>query len=103
MQNMKFDVENVRAYLNRNGFVFTVRGYDMENKDVYVDGVGVCERSKVAEVEHPDDLFYETPFSGFSNVDAWWDCINQFCKNKRKWLYAVRKKDFADKERIRSE
>lgn len=89
---MKFDVECVRRCLVESGVVYTVRGYEMKDGLVLVDGVGVCRRNKLAEVKEPLDLERFVDTSGFEDVGAWWKKIEGFIwrGEKRKWLYEVR-------------
>lgn len=86
---MQFNCLNVKSYLQRFGFVFTVRGYDMKNKTVMVDDVGQCKRTKIMEVKNITDLDFFVSNSGFLRVFTWWLQINSFTADKRKFLYKV--------------
>ena len=90
MKKMEFKVRCVRECLLREGRVFTVRGYNMCNEYVEVDGVGRCFRKHVMEVKSKEDLrIVGYGLSGFSSVDEWWRVIESFCAGRRKWLYYV--------------
>ena len=97
---MKFDVKCVKEYLKENGFVFTVRGFDMKDNFVNVEGIGKCWRKKIKEIESKFGLWDYHRFSGFKCfsldggyieyvVNEWWETIEKFCKGKPKWLYLV--------------
>ena len=90
MGKMSFYVDCVRNCLIDNGVVFSVRGYNLENADVQVDGVGTCRRMRGFEVKSKNDLVKYVKRSGFNSVDAWWGAIEGFCAGKRKWMYMVK-------------
>jgi hypothetical protein len=92
MGKMSFEVKCVRECLVRNGRVFSVRSYCLEGRGyrfVEVDGVGRCWRELVGEVKGKEDLVKFVEFSGFDNVDDWWEKIVGFCGDRKKWLYKV--------------
>jgi ribosomal protein S26 len=94
---MQFKIPCVFDFLRKNGFVFSVRGYDMKDKFVEVEGIGKCWRKKIREVSEPKDLADEdvlddyAEFSGFRFSLDWWSVIEKFCKRKSKFLYLVMK------------
>ena len=88
---MQFNCLNVKSYLQRFGQVFTVRGYDMKDKLVYVDDVGLCKRTKIKEVKRITELSDFVSKSGFLRVFTWWLQINTFTADKKKFLYKVEK------------
>lgn len=89
MKSMQFSVRCVREALRRDGLVFTVRGWDMSDAEVWVEGVGRCWREKVCEVYGVGDLMRFLVHSGFESSDRWWEKIEGFCGGRRKWLYRV--------------
>lgn len=98
---MRFDIKEVKNFLKENGFVFTVRGFDMEDKFVEVEGIGKCWRKKIYKIDNQLNLFPYLYLSGFTGgiclhrspdicyLDEWWQTIEKFCKGKPKWLYLV--------------
>lgn len=88
---MQFNCLNVKAYLQRFGYVFTVRGYDMKDKTVIVDDVGECKREKIREIRNMTELRDFVSNSGFLSVLSWWLQIDRFTADKRKFLYKVEK------------
>ena len=88
---MQFNCLNVKSYLQRFGFVFTVRGYDMKNKTVMVDDVGECKRTKIKEVKRITDLSDYISRSGFLSAFTWWLVIGRYTNGKKKFLYQVEK------------
>lgn len=89
MNKMEFKVRQVRECLLRHGHVYTARGYDMEAAYVWVDGVGRCFRRQVAVVEKKEDLLPFVKYSGFVNVEAWWEVLQRFVNGQRCWVYYV--------------
>ncbi len=95
MKSMQFKVEPVRKFLEENGFVFTCRGYLMEDKFVEVEGIGKCWRKKIDEIFKITDLIRYCQLSGFDGIGdininrKWWQTIEKFCKGKPKYLYLV--------------
>jgi len=89
---MKFTVVCVKKCLFENGLVYSVRGYEMKDNLVFVNGVGVCRRRKIKEVKGKKDLEGFVGLSGFENVDGWWGAIESFIwrGERRKWLYEVK-------------
>lgn len=99
---MQFNVKCVREFLEENGKVYTVRGYLMKDKKVFVEGVGNCKRELIREIHFDNELRGYLTESGFFHMDIayskrdiesslkkWWDVIERFCKNKPKFLYLV--------------
>ena len=86
---MQFNCVNVKLYLQRVGEVFTVRGYDMKDKLVYVDDVGLCKRTQIKEVRRITDLADYISRSGFLTAFSWWLVIGRYTNHKRKFLYRV--------------
>jgi hypothetical protein len=89
MKKMEFKVKCVRDSLVHNGYVYTVRGYDMWSEYVWVDGVGRCFRRQAAEVRSKEDLLKFVRNSGFADVELWWRAIESFCAGRKKWVYYV--------------
>ena len=88
---MQFNSLNVKSYLQRFGQVFTVRGYDMKDKIVMVDDVGLCKRKQIKEVKRITDLSDYISRSGFLSALTWWLVIARYTNNKRKFLYEVKR------------
>jgi hypothetical protein len=82
---MQFNCLNVKGYLERFGHVFTVRGYDMKDRIIKVDGVGNCTREKIMEVKRITDLSDYVTESGFLSVLSWWLQIDRFTADRRKF------------------
>jgi hypothetical protein len=88
---MQFNCVNVKSHLQRLGLVFTVRGYDMKDKLVYVEDVGLCNRTKIKEVTRITDLSDFVSRSGFLTAFGWWLQIDRFTADEKKFLYRVQK------------
>ena len=88
---MRFDCKNVKNHLDKSGVVFTVRGYDMKNKTVTVEGVGECKREKIKEIKRMVELTEYIDQSGFLSVLSWWSQIGLFTAEGKKYLYRVEK------------
>jgi len=90
---MRFDVSNVRDYLNENDMVYTVRSYYVPRKmDVIVPGVGLCERELVKGFFSTDLIEEFVPCSGFSSLSDWVSAIRKFIPEGRMlYLYLVKR------------
>ena len=88
---MQFNSLNVKSFLQRFGQVFTVRGYDMKDKIVMVDDVGLCKRKQIKEIKRITDLADYISRSGFLSAFTWWLVIGRYTNNKRKFLYEVKR------------
>uniref|UniRef100_A0A6M3LT49 Uncharacterized protein n=1 Tax=viral metagenome TaxID=1070528 RepID=A0A6M3LT49_9ZZZZ len=86
---MQFTIKCVKAFLARQGFVYTVRGYKMRDNEIFVKGLGRYKRTFVKEVTAKTDLDKFITCSGFNNTENWWSTILMFCGNHQKWLYLV--------------
>lgn len=91
MKNMQFNVKQVKDFLNDNGLVVTVRGYDMQNALVNVEGIGTCRRRKIGRIYKKEELEKVLEYSGFKDIDEWWLWIERF-KCVKKFVYLVKKK-----------
>ena len=92
MKGMRFDVECVSDYLWDKDIVFSVRGYDYGDMGyVWVFGNGnVYVRKNLGKVVSKNQLVKFVRWSGFENVDDWWNQIRVFVKEGRDmWLYRV--------------
>ncbi len=108
---MKFDCACVRNFLAQNGYVFTVRSYNLNDADVNVEGIGVCSRKKLMNVDSMKDLVSFVHGSGFREladsidsmipleagaefdvVAAWYGKICSYGASKG-CLYLIRKKN----------
>jgi len=93
MSKMRFDVKVVKEFLLKNGFVLTVRGYDYGVKSkALVDGVGEVDRLRLRVVSSKEDIKGFEKYSGFNNVEEWWEKISSFgaCNG---FLYRVSKRE----------
>ena len=88
VEKMSFEVKEVREFLIRNGFVYSVRSYRRRNGFVFVERVGLCYRKFVRFVECEEDLEKYVKWSGFENVDEWVEWIRRF-RVRRGCLYRV--------------
>jgi hypothetical protein len=100
---MQFKIPCVFNFLKKNGFVFSVRGYDMKDRCINVEKIGKCWRKKIDRIYKKQDLINFVVFSGFSKMEEiflwkediskelneWWQTIEKFCKRKQKFLYLV--------------
>jgi len=99
LRGMKFSVPCVHSYLATAGYVYTVRGYKLQECKVYVDDIGPCYRQPVMAVDNKGQLGAYAPFSGFNNVDDWWKQIRRFVRDDRQlWLYKVEKAEGGHEE-----
>lgn len=77
-------------FLRDNGFIYTVRGYDMDHKWVLVEGVGWCERFPLGLIRDWSILSLYYRDSGFESITDWTRTIRVFIKDgKPAWLYKV--------------
>lgn len=74
-------------FLIKNGFIYTVRKYKMIEKEVDVDGVGLCLRRPRGQIFDKKELEWCAKYSGFDSLDDWWKKIRQFIPNKRDPMY----------------
>ena len=92
---MQFNITCVKEHLREKGFVFTVRGYDLKDGFVEVDGIGRCYRRKIGEIKDVWKLGNYSAFSGFyhnlieDGINEWWWIIEKMCKDKPKFLYLI--------------
>ena len=93
---MQFNSLNVKSFLERFGQVFTVRGYDMKDKIVMVDDVGLCKRKQIKEIKRITDLADYISRSGFLSAFSWWLVISRYTNGKRKFLYEVKRIEKAE-------
>ena len=80
----------LKKFLKKEGIIYTVRGYDMVEKDVHIEGIGVCHREPLGEVRDFKDLEQYVPQSGFPSLESWVKKIRRFIQSGgRMWLYKV--------------
>lgn len=80
----------LKTFLLSRRVIYTVRGYNMSDKDVYVEGVGWCHRTPMGVVRSFDDLAPFVLLSGFSTLEDWVGKIRAFIPVGRSaWLYRV--------------
>ena len=79
MKKMMF-LPKLTAFLNAHEYIYTVRKYRYSLPDPYVqiDGVGVCSRARVDQVNRKEDLTSYVDKSGFATIDEWWKKIKAF-------------------------
>lgn len=86
---MRF-LPELRKFLVDGGTIYTVRGYDMREADVFVEDVQMCHRKPLGRVEEPKDLLPYVHLSGFATVEAWWEKIEFFTKpGQQLFLYEI--------------
>ena len=88
VEKMSFNVKEVREFLIKNGFVYSVRSYRRRNGFVFVEKVGLCYRKFVRFVESERDIEKYVKWSGFENVEGWKEWIRRF-RVRRGCLYRV--------------
>ena len=83
----------LRDFLKANGSIYTVRKYKMVEKDVEVEGVGLCHRIPIGTISSKEHLQSYVTLSGFPTVEEWWVKILQFIPREldTKYLYKVEK------------
>lgn len=89
VNNMQF-IPKLKEFLKENGFIYTVRGYDMDHRWVSVEDVGWCERFPLGLIKELGDIEPFADKSGFDTLDDWIKMIRVFIKEgKSAWLYKV--------------
>ncbi len=86
MTSMSFMPE-LKQFLLRNGLIYTVRKYKMLRAIVDIEGVGLCDRFPLGEVNGQEDLIHYAESSGFQSVEDWWSMIRHFVPDKESTLY----------------
>lgn len=79
INKMAFDVQRVRKFLEQNGIVYTVRGYDLKNGLVDINGM-IGWRVKFKQIRHKTELANFLRFSGFDSLDEWEKQARRFVK-----------------------
>jgi len=86
MTKMSFMPE-LKAFLLRNGLIYTVRKYKMLRAIVDIEGVGLCDRFPLGEVSNQEDLESYAENSGFQSAEDWWSMVRHFVPDKESPLY----------------
>lgn len=86
MTKMSFMPE-LKAFLLRNGLIYTVRKYKMLRAIVDIEGVGLCDRFPIGGISSEEDLSHYVENSGFSSIGDWWSMIRHFTPDKESALY----------------
>lgn len=86
MRTMSFMPE-LKAYLKDNGFIYTVRKYEMTDTMVEVEGIGECHRMPLGRISSKEALDSYWNHSGFISLELWWDKIRQFIPNIKEPMY----------------
>ncbi len=55
MRKMQF-IPELSNFLLKNGFIYTVRKYRMSQLNIEAEGVGLCRRIPLGEIEEKEDL-----------------------------------------------
>lgn len=92
MTEMQF-LPKLKEFLAENGHIYTVRKYKMVEKDVWVDGVGLCHRIPLGRVLSSEALIDYFVGSGFDTVEDWWKKIKSFVPSGELYLYKVEVKE----------
>jgi len=82
-------IPELKEFLLKGGFIYTVRKYRMDLAIVDVNGVGPCKRFPQGQV-HKEDLGPFVSKSGFDSLEAWWAKIRYFVPNEADPLYLYR-------------
>ncbi len=88
MASMSF-IPELKGFLLRTGFIYTVRKYKMGLAIVEVGEVGLCKRLPQGQV-YREDLEPFVSGSGFNSLDEWWSKVRHFVPNKDYPLYLYR-------------
>ncbi len=90
MPSMSF-MPQLKEYLLKNGFIFTVRKYKMKEDTVLILDVGACHRLPIGLVKDKVDLFPYVEHSGFLTLEDWWTKVKYFIPRESdpKYLYKV--------------
>jgi hypothetical protein len=92
MRAMQF-LPELKRFLLKYGSIYTVRKYDMDEREVLVDGVGVCQRRPLGRISCIEDLIPYHHFSGFGSLEDWWAKVKYFIpQGNPMFLYLVIKK-----------
>ena len=82
LTTMKFEPGRILDTLQDAGTVYSARGYLMKSKDIWVDGVGLCNRKFLKKINQASDLRPYLASSGFISIDDWWKDIQRFTKGR---------------------
>lgn len=86
MPTMSF-MPQLKEFLLRNGYIYTVRKYRMVEAVVEISEVGRCNRIPVLENISKEDLLPYVEFSGFPTLEDWWAKVRYFTPDKSLPLY----------------
>ena len=86
MPTMSF-LPQLQEILLDNGFIYTVRKYQMTRAVVDIAGVGKCNRIPIAIMINQETLLPYLKSSGFPTLEDWWAKIRYFTPNKNLPLY----------------
>lgn len=81
MKKMQF-LPELAKFLKEHQYIYTVRRYHYSLLEHYVEveGVGKCERARVATIYNQTNLEPWVHHSGFTTIDDWWRKIKELNK-----------------------
>lgn len=86
MPTMSF-MPQLKEFLLKNGYIYTVRKYRMVKAVVDIEGVGKCNRIPVLENISEKDLLPYVESSGFEALGYWWAKVRYFTPDESVPLY----------------
>jgi len=92
----------LKMFLGKRGFIYTVRKYEMYTGAVEIEGVGTCWRTLVGLAPDQDYLKPYVRHSGFDSLEAWEEKIRFFIPDKatKRYLYKVEVLDERETSRV---
>lgn len=70
----------LQEFLKENKLIYTIRKYDMDERDVEIEGVGICHRKPLGKIEHKESLGVFVKSSGFDSLQAWLQKVKLFSR-----------------------
>jgi hypothetical protein len=86
IKQMQFSNDLIN-FLGKNGTIYTVRKYKMDEQSVKVKTVGTCKRIPVGIIRLKLDLARYVLYSGFRNIDEWWNRITRYINPELDIMY----------------
>lgn len=83
-------IPELKDFLLKTGYIYTVRKYRMGKAIVDIEGVGRCNRIPLEGGVTRESLLPYVESSGFSSVEDWWTKIRHFTPDKSLPLYLYR-------------
>ena len=94
MTEMRF-LSFLKDFLREKGEIYTVRKYKMDEREVEIEGVGICRRIPRGIITNRKQLEPYYTLSGFPTLEAWCDKILELIPSDEdiKYLYHVVRKE----------